>query len=222
MQLTVARLRSHSDRPCTRCNLIGGSGWINHSPRWVAVWNYWRNELTDNILGSPLDESDVQAAFNAKPVSAVIVTLNAPRKSDNPFAASISPPRLMADSHANIIRIMKKHGTRKIVTMAAFGVGDSFPNMHFLLRLTVKYSNMSYQFEDHGLVDQEIKASGLDYVLARPTMLAEGDAKAIKEHGDLGHGVGLMDKITRKSVAAFLVDAAERDQWNRKTPVLTN
>ena len=31
-----------------------------------------------------------------------------------------------------------------------------------------------------------------------------------------------MDKITRKSVAVFLVDAAEKDEWDRKTPVLTN
>ena len=85
---------------------------------------------------------------------------------------------------------MKKHGVRKIVTMAAFGVGDSFPNMHFLLRLTVKLSNMSYQFEDHGLVDKEIKASRLDYVLARPAMLTEGDVLPIKEYGDLGRGVG--------------------------------
>ena len=128
----------------------------------------------------------------------------------------------MTDSHVNIVRAMKKHGVRKIVTMAAFGVGNSFPNMHLLLRWTVKYSNMSYQFEDHGQVDKEIKASGLDYVLARPTMLAEGDVKPIKERGDLGQGVGLTEKITRKSVAVFLVDAAERDQWNRKTPVLTN
>lgn len=128
----------------------------------------------------------------------------------------------MADSHANIVAEMQAHGVRKIVTMAAFGVGDSFPNMNFLVRLLFKYSNMSYQLEDHGLVDKEMKASGLDFVLARPTMLAEGDALPIKEFGDSGKGVGLMSKITRKSVALFLVDAVEKETWNKTTPVLTN
>ncbi|MCJ1351302.1 MAG: hypothetical protein MMC33_001286 [Icmadophila ericetorum] len=174
------------------------------------------------IEGSPLNKPDVEAAFNAEPVNAVIVTLNAPRKSDNPFSAPVSPPRLMADSHANIAAVMKQHGVTKIVTMAAFGVGDSFSNANVLIRLIFKYSNMSYQFEDHGLVDQEMKASGLNYVLVRPTMLAEGEAQPIKEFGNTGRGVGVTSKITRKSVAVFLVDAAEKNKWDKTTPVLTN
>jgi uncharacterized protein YbjT (DUF2867 family) len=153
----------------------------------------------------------------------VIVTLNAARTSDSPWAAVASPPRLMADSNANCVSVMRAHGLRKIVTMSAFGVADSWPNLNFLLRLTISKSNMSHQFEDHGLVDKEMKESGMDYVLARPVMLKEGDAKPVIEHGNTGdRGVGLMSAITRKSVANYLLDAAEKSDWDRKTPVLTN
>jgi hypothetical protein len=129
----------------------------------------------------------------------------------------------MADSHANAVAVMKEHGVRKIVTMAAFGVGDSFPNMHFLLRLVMKNSNMSYQYDDHNLVDKEIKESGLDYVLVRPTMLDRlAESRPVKEYGNLGKGVGLTSKISSKSVALFLLDAVEKSAWDRTTPVITN
>ncbi|RAL02209.1 uncharacterized protein BO80DRAFT_424122 [Aspergillus ibericus CBS 121593] len=37
----------------------------------------------------------------------VIVTLNARRASDSPFATPISPPRLMANCNANVVAAMK-------------------------------------------------------------------------------------------------------------------
>lgn len=178
------------------------------------------------MKGTPLERSDVEKAFSAIPnelPSATIVTLNAVRISDNPWSANASPPRMMADANANAVAVMKTHGIRKVVTMSAFGVADSWPNMHFLLRMTIKTSNMSYQWEDHAAVDREMKQSGLDYVLVRPAMLKEGEAKSVEFHGDKGdQGVKLMSSITRRSVSKFLVDAAERDEWDRSTPVITN
>ena len=130
---------------------------------------------------------------------------------------------MMADSNANAVAAMKAHGIRKIVTMSAFGVADSWPQMHFLLRMTIKTSNMSHQWEDHAHVDREMKQSGLDYVLVRPVMLKEGEPKPISFFGNQGaKGVGLTSSITRKSVSRFLVDAVEKDEWDRSTPVITN
>ena len=130
--------------------------------------------------------------------------------SDNPWSA-------------NAVAVAQSHNVRKIVTMSAFGVADSWSNMPFLLRLTIKSSNMSHQWEDHMAVDKEMKASGMDYVLARPVMLKEGEAKPVKFFGNTGgKGVGLTSSITRKSVARFLVEAAEKSEWDRSTPVITN
>ena len=175
--------------------------------------------------GTPSKRSDIEAAFTrdpAAPIAAVIVTLNAPRKSDSPFATPVAPPRFMADANANLVAVMKKHGTRKIVTMSSIGVGDSFAGCAFIFRFMLRHTNMSAQFADHDLVDEEMKTSEMDYVLVRPVRLAEGESAPIKEWGNLGKGAKMMSSITRKSVAGFLIDAAEKRDWDRSTPVISN
>jgi len=173
--------------------------------------------------GTPLKIEDVRSAFQKHtPVDAVIVTLNARRASDSPFAANISPPRFMADSVANLCKVMKEHQVRKILIMQAFGVGETWPNMSYMLRLLVKKSNMCYQFDDHNLVAKEIKTAGVTYVLARPNILKDGEAEPIKEYPNHGKGVPMMGKVSKASVAKFLVDAAEQDKWDNTAPVFTN
>ncbi|KAL9087525.1 MAG: hypothetical protein Q9165_006636 [Trypethelium subeluteriae] len=177
------------------------------------------------VQGTPTSTSDVETAFAAIPngvPSAVIVTLNARRESDSPFAKPVSPPRFMADCNANVRSVMQQHGVRKLVVMSAYGTADSLPELNWLMRLVLRRTNMVYQYIDHDAVDEETKASGLDYVLVRPSMLAEGEAKPVTEWGDQGRGVPMLAKITRASVARFLVDAAGTSRWDGQTPVITN
>jgi hypothetical protein len=128
----------------------------------------------------------------------------------------------MADSHANLVSVMQEHGISKIVTMSAFGTGDSFPNLNFLMQLVIKTSNLLYTFLDHDLVDKEMKESGLQFVLVRPVMLTDKEARPVREHGNAGKELGFMPSISRKSVAVFLVDAVEKNNWNNSTPVISN
>jgi nucleoside-diphosphate-sugar epimerase len=174
------------------------------------------------VTGTPLDIRDVRTAFTQSKPDVVIVTLSAPRASDSPFAAVVTLPRLMADSTANVVAAMKEFNTSKIVIMQAFGVGESWVNMHCVMQLLMKKSNMIYQYDDHNLVAKETKASGESYVFVRPSRLVEGDAKDIKEHPDHGRGVPVLAAITRASVAKFLVDAAEKNDWDNMAPVITN
>lgn len=159
-------------------------------------------------------EAAFEAAGSQDPVKAVIVTLGAKKGS--------APPRFMADSHQNLVTVMKQHQVSKIVTLAAFGTGDSNPNMNITLRMLFKYTPLAYGFVDHNIVDTEMKESGLSYVIARPCMLTEGPSKPIKEYGNQGQGVCLTDNISMTSVSEFLVDAAEQDKWDRQTPVISN
>jgi nucleoside-diphosphate-sugar epimerase len=174
------------------------------------------------VTGTPLDIRDVRTAFTQSKPDVVIVTLSAPRASDSPFAAVVTLPRLMADSTANVVAAMKEFNTSKIVIMQAFGVGESWVNMHCVMQLLMKKSNMIYQYDDHNLVAKETKASGESYVFVRPSRLVEGDAKDINEHPDHGRGVPVLAAITRASVAKFLVDAAEKNDWDNMAPVITN
>ncbi|PYI08082.1 TrkA-N domain dehydrogenase [Aspergillus sclerotiicarbonarius CBS 121057] len=176
----------------------------------------------DIIQGTPTELDDVRAAFKADMPAVVIVTLNAPRASDSPFATPISPPRLMADCNANVVAAMKEFGVRKTVILQAFGVGDSWARMHYLLRLLMKTSNMSHQYEDHNDTEWEVRASGVDYVFVRPSRLVETEETTVKVWPEDGKGVPMMASTSRISVARWLVDVAESDEWDNSAPVITN
>jgi hypothetical protein len=177
------------------------------------------------IKGQPQDKADVEKAFAAAAEdapAAVVVTLNSARTSDNPFANQISPPTLMHDAHINVLAAMKTHGTRKIVTLQAHGVGESSPTLFLPVKLLIRYSNMGIGYKDHEQVDDVVKQSGLNYVLVRPTRFVEGPPARIQLYGNNGEGIGSFQTTTRESVATFLLDAVEKDEWDRTTPVISN
>ena len=52
-------------------------------------------------------------------------------------------------------------------------------------------------------------------------MDGNGNAQ-IKQWGDQGKGVSAFASISRAGVARFLVDAVESNEWDGKTPVISN
>lgn len=110
----------------------------------------------------------------------------------------------------------------KLVILQAFGVGDSWPNMHCGLRLLISKSNMSYQYTDHNQTEREVRNSGVTYVFVRPSRLVDTGAEKVKVWPNHGKGVPLMGQISRRSVARWLVDVTETDQWDNTEPVITN
>ncbi|KAF1941427.1 NAD(P)-binding protein [Clathrospora elynae] len=174
------------------------------------------------VTGTPLKKEDVRSAFTTSNPEVVVVTLSAPRAADSPFAAVVSPPRLMADSNANVVAVMKDFNTHKIVIMQAFGVAESWPNLHWVMRLLMKKSNMIYQYDDHNLVTKEVKASGETYVFVRPTRLEPGETKVYKEWANDGKGVPMMGACTRAAAAKLMVDAVENRTWDNTAPVITS
>lgn len=185
------------------------------------------------VEGSPTNITDIDRAFLAGhdtspaasiSVKAVVVTLNARRLSDSPFASPSpdTPKRLMVDSVANTIASMKKHGITKIVIMSSSGTGSSFASLNFLMKIVFTMTNMRYQMEDHNAVDEETRESGVDFVLVRPAMLTEAAEAGVKVHGDDGQGGGFMPKISRASVASFIVNAVQGSEFIGRSPVISN
>ncbi|KAL3454132.1 hypothetical protein BJX65DRAFT_301920 [Aspergillus insuetus] len=186
------------------------------------------------IQGTPTKLSDIRSAFTSTlhSIDAIISTLSAPRASDSPFAAPISPPNLMTDCTRNILTTMVEFGVRKIVIMQAFGVGESWANMNCMLQLLMRKSNMILQYEDHGGVEGVVKGGSteggtgktdgkLEYVLVRPCRLVESEERKVKVWSEHGKGVPLMASASRLGVAGFLVDAVERREWDGMEPVIS-
>lgn len=206
--------------------------------------------------GSALHPLDVAAALATIPVTTrddnsrlvVISTLNARRTSDNPFAAphpTDSPPRMMADSVANVLSALREQQPQaqtttttirpKMVILSALGAGSSTPNTHPVIRALIAFTNMRLQYADHAAVEDELRKDNVaDFVLARPTRLVEGageekDADEVARVFDVGTGsaghksgrvVPMMATVSRRAVARFLVDAAESQQWDGMAPIL--
>lgn len=176
------------------------------------------------VQGTPLRLEDIEKAMTESEdrPTIIISTLGQTRQSGNPWSATTSPRKIMADSIRNAIEVGKKHGIRRIVIMSMFGAGDSFPNLNIMMRLIMRNSNMIQTLEDQNLVDEIVKGCGLDYVLARPAMLSGEASLPLKELGDRGENAGFMPTVSASSIAGFLLDAATSDRWDGRTPVLSN
>lgn len=183
------------------------------------------------VTGSPLSKSDLRSALFAGPSlspSAVIITLNTVRKSDSPFAAQLSPPRFLADSCANVCEVLGHAGICRVVVMSTAGVGDSWGNLPWLSKVFLRWTNVKYALEDHGLVDQEIRLTKMDWTLVRAVRLQFDDQKStdmkteVRMLGSKGDGMSMMDSVNVTSVASFLVKVAVEGLFVKSAVVVAN
>lgn len=178
------------------------------------------------VEGTPLEQSDIAKAFAATssdPIQVVLVTLNATRETDSPFSKPVAPPTFLRDCVRNATTVMAQHDVKRIVIMSGFGVGSSFAQLPWLMKLVFRYTNMSIQMADHDVTDGEVRAANeLDWTLVRPARLTEGEAAPVRELGEVGKGVGLFGGITRPSVAEFMVKVAEDATRRKEAIVIAN
>ncbi|EPE24510.1 NAD(P)-binding Rossmann-fold containing protein [Glarea lozoyensis ATCC 20868] len=169
------------------------------------------------VTGSPLSKPDIRSALLATPslpLSAAIITLNTVRKSESPFAAQLSPPRLLADSCANVCQVLEDAGIFRIVVMSTAGVGDSWGNLPWLSKAFLGYTNVKFALADHNLVDEEIRSTRMEWTLVRAVKLKFDDGKltdanmGVRTMDSDGVGMSLTDSISVSSVARFLVKVA--------------
>ncbi|UKZ73364.1 hypothetical protein TrVFT333_001010 [Trichoderma virens FT-333] len=110
----------------------------------------------------------------------------------------------------------------KIIVNSLFGARDSWQNLSWPFRAVMSHSTMKIAVKDHNNMDTLIRDSGVPFVFARPARLTEGPAAEVKVWPDDGQGCGWNVVISRESLAAWMVRAAESDEWDGKSPVLTN
>jgi uncharacterized protein YbjT (DUF2867 family) len=105
--------------------------------------------------------------------------------------------------------------------MSAFGVGDSHKNTSFAMRLVLDHTNIAYGYKDHNAVEKVVRDSGLDWTFVRPGILSDGEKKEVNTWGNEGKGIGMLPKVSRASVAGFMVECLEVDKWIGMTPVIS-
>jgi len=166
------------------------------------------------IEGSPTDGKLLNDAL--KGIDAVVVSLNINRTSDNPFGKVVSPLTLISDSVKALIPAMEKNNVKRIITVSASGVGDSWNHMPLIARLLIRYSNIMRAYEDHDRQEQIIRNSKLEWTIVRPVMLnnKDNDTYQVSVGKPTGHG------ISRKAVAKFILDALESGKYEKEVVTL--
>lgn len=175
-----------------------------------------RTDLSDDRLttvdGNALRLEDVSPAI--ADADAVIQTLGVPMN----LQLITGPITLFSESTRLLLQAMSEQGIRRLVALTGFGSGDSESAISALQKPGFNLV-FGRAYADKSRQETMIKAADVDWTLARPGVLRNGektgDYQVLLEPDSWRNGV-----IRRADVADFIVGAAESQQHVQEAPVL--
>jgi uncharacterized protein YbjT (DUF2867 family) len=156
------------------------------------------------VAGDFHQAASVEAAVPGH--DAVVVTASATR-----FAAFKENPLYFSQGTGYVIAAMKKSGVKRLAVLSALGVGESSRLLNPILRLIMTRWLLKVAFEDHGRQEEQVKASGLEWIIARPGRLTDRPARRAYVKKTAVEPVPA--SISRADVADFLLEACEAPTW---------
>jgi putative NADH-flavin reductase len=138
-----------------------------------------------------------------------------------------SPPRLQTNATRLIIDAMKQSGIRRLISLTGGGVRNEgvdqpkfMDNVIVFIMKNIAGSGARNALED-GIAHAElIRASGLDWTIARGPMLTDDPEKGSYVVGNVGTVAGI--KLTRADLADFLLNEYNKNQYIGQMPFVTN
>lgn len=127
-------------------------------------------------------------------------------------------PRYFSQGTGYVIDGMKMAAVKRLVVLSASGVGESRRLYNPIMRLLLMDGLLKRTFEDHERQEAQVRSSGLDWVIARPSRLTNGPARGKSQKKTAIEPVP--SAISRADVAAFLVEACEVPTWIGKAVLL--
>jgi putative NADH-flavin reductase len=153
--------------------------------------------------GSFHDAATVDAAVAGQ--DAVIITAHAS------LAGFKENPTYVSSGVALVIDAMKRHGVRRLVVVTSLGTAESRVLLGWFIRTVLKDGLLKLPSQDHERKEALTRASGLEWVIARPGRLTDGPARGVYvKQAEIAPVPG---SISRADLADFLVTAAESDDW---------
>lgn len=165
-----------------------------------------RSERLTTVRGDATNPDDVQRAMEGQ--DAVIVTLGI---SENPLRVRLlgtkrTPMDVRSVGTRNVIRAMRAHGVRRLVAQSSFGVGETRRGLRLLDRLLFSLL-LAPQIADTEAQEELVRGSDLEWVLAQPVHLTDGDGADMPFTSTEGEVRGW--KVSRRGVARFLAEAIQ-------------
>jgi putative NADH-flavin reductase len=157
------------------------------------------------IQGDVLDYASVEAAMRGQ--EAVVSALGHKR--------FFYPTRILSEGTRNILRAMKAHGVPRLVCETSLGIGDSAWRMGLYFTLFVIPAILPFYFWDKARQERIIAASDVEWVIARPGALNNGNKRDRWRHGwNIGNFLWTV-RISRADVADFMLNQLASDDYLR-------
>lgn len=151
------------------------------------------------------DVTDPAACLPAvKDADAVIVALGAGRKGEVREAGTRA-----------VVEAMKQAGGGRLVCQSTLGVGSSRSNLNLMWKYVMFGALLRPAYADHVRQERVVEESDLDWTIVRPSAFADQSPGPVR-HGFGGSERGLLLKIGRADVAAFLLAQAEDQTYLRR------
>lgn len=162
--------------------------------------------------GDALKPDDVASALAG--VDVVVQTLGVPLRP----GTIVKQVDLFSKATKILLAAMKDAGVRRLLCVTGFGAGDSGERVGRLQRIPFRFV-FGRIYDDKGIQESLIKASGLDWVIARPGVLTDGahtgHYRVLVEPEQWRNGL-----ISRADVADFLVAQIDGDRYLGCAPVV--
>jgi putative NADH-flavin reductase len=153
------------------------------------------------VTGDVLDADAVAAAVAGHDV--IVSALGHRRQGRNPWARDASPPELMTHATAHLVDAARRHRIARILFVGVHGCGDSRARTGVIYRYLVERTTIGIALRDFNVVERMLAGSGLDWLVARPVSLVDGDATGrcrVREDR-----ISSFATIRRADVAAFVL-----------------
>jgi uncharacterized protein YbjT (DUF2867 family) len=120
----------------------------------------------------------------------------------------------------NITRAMEARGVRRIVVVSSFGVGPSREQVPLIGRALFVRPILGPDFDDKEIMERELRASSLDWVIVQPVFLTDGARRGGVRSwtGERWDGGAF---ISRADVASFALEQLTSDEFLRQSPAIS-
>jgi nucleoside-diphosphate-sugar epimerase len=167
--------------------------------------------------GSPSDKGMLENAM--KGCEAIISALNISRTSDFPWAKLRSPEDFLSAVMKNIIDLSPKHSIHRILFTSAWGVAETRKDIPGWFRWFIEQSNIRYPYDDHARQEDLLKQTSLHWTAVRAVGLTNSNNNK-EVMVSLNNEPKPKLLISRRHVAAFMLDALEKNLYVGQMPVV--
>lgn len=128
---------------------------------------------------------------------------------------------IRSEGTRNIIRAMEKAGVRRFISQSSLGVGDSRSNLNAYWKYFMFGMLLRRAYADHGLQEDYIRQSNLDWTIVRPGALKEGELTGDYRHGFSPTNRDITLEISIADTADFMVKQLKDSRYLHSTPGLS-